>query len=369
MLIRRAAVIATALLASLLASACTTSGAPAEIAIDAKAVLEISPVDYNGSGVVTATFGSPSAGRQVTLQRLGGSGWFEVARGVEDRSGRVEFLVNGATGAFRAVAGETSGDQQAVATITTSVEDTWRKQMDASFNGDSLNSNYWDYRLSRTYEASGRHCSAFYPSNVVVADQRVSLSVTEETNEYYIAKAKAAGCKQDHQYRNGMISTKGSFTTGTGLVAAKVRFPEGQGAQAGIWLQSHEGSKIDFAASRGYGDGVINMIHVGGKRYPANDAEVYVDTDATKDQKWWGTDHVYSVEWDTQRAVFRIDGVITQTLNKSFPDEDYFLVIAVLTPDDAQVRFTTPLEGAAGVEPTRLPQTMSVDWLKVWTRI
>ena len=39
----------------------------------------------------------------------------------------------------------------------------------------------------------------------------------------------------------------------------------------------------------------------------------------------------------------------------------------MLSSDWEQKRFKNPVDNAEGVTPTTLPQTMSVDWIKVWT--
>jgi beta-glucanase (GH16 family) len=365
--VRRAAA-AAVLVACLLASACSSGTPTAEVPLDPTATLDVNPVAYEGVGVVTATFASATAGRMVSLQRMADRGWTEVATGKEDQNGRVEFQLKDTKGSFRAVAAEAGANQPAVTTLTASADDLWRQELDAGFGGDQLNTKYWHSRMEGSYEARGRHCSASYATNVDVEGDRVALSVTEETMESRIARAKGAGCGSGLYFRSAMISTETTFTMPTGLVAAKVRLATGQGPQGGVWLQSVDGAKIDLIASHGYGDGIASLLTVDGKQYPTAQ-EAYVNVQAVKNEDWWAKDHVYSVEWDTRHVVFRIDGVVTQTVEKRIKDTEYFIVLGLLTTDAAQKRFSEPLDGATGVTRAELPQTMSVDWVRAWTRV
>jgi beta-glucanase (GH16 family) len=375
-------VIAWALAGCLLSTAACTSSTPpapqppvsptgAPVDVDESAKLVVSPVDFGGVRVVTATFSTADAGRPAVLQKQTPSGWQDAATGEEDDSGAVTFQLNrGSDGdVYRAVATEVTGDepQPAVATPDGSAKQQWRNVLSSDFSGSDLDSKYWSPRGTGSYHAGGRQCSAPYPANVVVGDDQVQLTVTKETSAANVAAAKAAGCKQDGVYRNAMIGTEQKFSITQGVVAARIRFAEGQGMHGSVWLQSYEKAEIDLIESYGYGRGTTSVIHIDGERYPSANSETYVNTTAVKQRDWWSQFHVFSVEWDDSQVVFRVDGTETKRITRDIPLADYFVVISMLSSDWEQKRFTNPVRNADDVTPTKLPQTMAVDWVKAWT--
>ncbi len=343
-----------------------------EYVVDPDAKLLISPVDYGDFSLVNARFSLPLDDRPVSLQRKTESGWEEVATSEQNKAGSADFQVKvEPNSTYRAVALQAAGsgglERPPAATPEASADQQWITALDTDFDGDALDPDTWDYRASGAYDAGGRHCSAPYPENVGLGDGTVTLSVTKETDPERIAAAKAAGCEEPGNYANAMISTQNKFTVKTGIAAARVKFAQGQGMHGSVWLQSHGGSEIDFIESFGYGRGLTSVIHVDGQRYPADSKDTYVHTEPVKDRAWWDEYHVYSVEWDYEELVFRVDGIETQRIKQATPDVDYFVVVSMLSSDWEQKRFKKPVQNAEGVTPAKLPQTMAVDWVKVWT--
>lgn len=354
-------------------SACTTASPKPftftdGIPVDSMAIIDVSPVDYGDQRAVTAVFGRIQAGRRVVLQRSTSSGWQEVATGTQDAYGEVEFLTTGKKDTFRAVAPAATLNGAALGAIATpegTAGRQWTTAMSTDFSGEALNKRQWKPRGTGSYAASGRHCAAQYPSNIKVVDGKVELSVTQETNQENIAKAKGAGCEADLVLRNAMISTSGLLTFRTGLAAARVRFPETQGLRGGFWLQSAGTTEIELVNSFGYGRGLTSVLVDSRKRYPASEDEATVLTDEVKDRAWWSEYHVYSVEWTNTEVIFRIDGQLTRRIDRTIADLDYYPVIGLLSPDSDQPLLRAPTD-AADARPVALPQSMSVDWVKVW---
>jgi len=357
-------------------SACSASTSPSatagDVARDDAATITVNPVDFGGQGLILVTFSSAQAGRPVTLQRKFDAGWEDVTTGKEDPTGATTFRTKGGTGAgiYRAVAGEFTRDgqaQPAVSTPEASSDKQWKSALDTEFRGNALEPDTWDFRASGRYDSGGRQCSAPDPSNVAVSDNAVHLTVSLETSRANIAKAQAAGCKKKTVLRNAMISTQGLFTAKSGILAARVKFAQGQGMHGSVWLQSDNGSEIDMIESYGYGRGLTSVIHVDGQRYPAAEEDIYVNTEAVQDRAWWDRYHVYTAEWNIDEVVFRIDGVETSRITQRKADTGYFVVASMLSSDWEQTRLTRPVKGAPGVIPTKPPQSMSVAWVRVWT--
>lgn len=312
-------------------SACTADGPPSpspsasftaeEILVDDGAKLQVSPVDYEGAGLLSATFSKAAKGRAVALQRKTDSGWEDVDSGKQDAKGKVEFrkTVPG-THTYRAVAKATAGEP-ATATPEASAAQQWTEAFSSDFNGDVLEPGVWGHRSLDVFDAFGRHCAAPHAETVGFADGAVQLSVSEEKDAAQIAKAKAAGCEERRVFKNAMISTEGLFKVRTGVLAARVKFAEGQGMHGAVWLQSYDKSEIDMIESYGYGVGLTSVIHVDGQRYPAEGKDTYVITDTVTDRDWWSDYHTYSVEWDNESVIFRVDGKVSKRIAQATPDK------------------------------------------------
>lgn len=360
-----ALVVATTVMLGL--TACTSGPAPPDgpsVAVDGGAKLAISPVDYDGKMVVTAQFSEPAAGSQVKLQRREGTGWADVGTAKQDADGAAELTAPTAEGEYRAVAGEGA---DAVATLTSSAAQQWQQALSSDFTEADLPAP-WKYSISGSYAAGGRQCSAPYPSNVKLGNGKAVLSMTKETEPDYIAAAKAAGCKKGEYYRNGMLTTEGQFSIRQGSLAARVKLGKEQGMHGSVFLLSSKMQEIDMIESYGYGWGLTSVIHVDGKRKPVKNSDTYVLNKQVKDRAWWDQYHVFSAEWDRDDVVFRVDGVETRRLHDASLDEEYFVFVSLLSSDWELKRLNDPLTNAEGVRPTKLPGSMSVDWVKAWTR-
>lgn len=339
------------------------------VKIDKKSSLQLSPVDYDGIQALGARFSQPVPGQPVLLQRKLGSTWETLSTGEQDQNGRVDFqTATNERASYRAVTLPAGASQDPSLTIATPQADAgtgWKQTLSSGFDEQEL-TNPWAHRLSGVYEAGGRQCAAPYPSNVTLRDGKIQLSVTKETVPSRISKARAAGCQEKNVYRNAMVATEGRFTVEQGVIAARVKFPSGQGMHGSVWLQSASRTEIDMIESYGYGAEMTSVAHIGGQQYPQAAKQAYVHTDTIRAKEWWKDYHVFSAEWNRKEIIYRIDGIETQRIAKAKPKANYFLVISLLTSDWEQKRFTNPKQLADNVMPTKLPQKMLVDWVYAW---
>lgn len=176
-------------------------------------------------------------------------------------------------------------------------------------------------------------------------------------------------------FLNGHVSTERSSTFRYGRASARIRFQRARGQHGAFWIQSPvepregagpsvNGAEIDVAEFFGEGyphGGLSHFVH-------------YLDDDGawTKSggllsrsalrlpagRTWWNGFHVFSVEWSPSGYVFSIDGRRTWCSSQGISGVKQFLVLSLLNSDWELAR----------VRPSQLPQTMSVDWVKVWQR-
>lgn len=260
----------------------------------------------------------------------------------------------------------------------------WKLVLDTDFDGSKLPKK-WEYRLTDVYDAGGRWCSAPVKKNVEFNDgvarlamskagKKVTARVTAAAKQKQgKAGEKRVGCPEG-VYDNAMISTQDRFSIDTGMVAARVKFPVGQGAHAGVWLQSYQNQELDIIETYGLGRGVTNVVHIKGKKKPAAGSDAYVAAETVADPAWWDAWHVVSLEWTRSKIVFRLDGEVTRELKQKSSAADYFIVLSLLSSDWETYRLTEPgvREGSgvdpALLQPAALPFGMEVDWVRAWER-
>jgi beta-glucanase (GH16 family) len=189
---------------------------------------------------------------------------------------------------------------------------------------------------------------------------RAKLKAAEKQLVKAQKMSKTKGCPQG-VFTNAMIASTGTTPITSGIVAARIKFPKGKGMHGSAWLQSSDGQEIDFIESYGLGKGITNVVHRRSGstlvRSPASAAKSYVLTSKVRKSSWWAQYHVFSVEFDNTKLIFRVDGTVTRTM-KGMPDRDYFLVLSLLSSD-----WELPLLKKGSV-----PSTMRVDWVRTWEK-
>ncbi|MBK7820156.1 MAG: glycoside hydrolase family 16 protein [Tessaracoccus sp.] len=186
------------------------------------------------------------------------------------------------------------------------------------------------------------------------------------------------GCPEG-VFANGMVDTSTSFRIPEGIVAARVKFPVGQGMHGSVWIQTTrnngtqtpKGAEIDMIEAFGYGKGVSNIVHAdveeNGKLTQLGG---YVLEDAAADRQWWDEYHVFSVEWTRKEFIFRLDGVETSRIKATaVKGDEYILIMSLLTSDWELPLLTEPKQSLPGVVETDLGEaSMSVDWIEAWEK-
>lgn len=353
-------------------SASPTPTAPlGEVAKDPQASIIVNPVPFDGTSVVEAQFGDVIEGRAVSLQAKTDGVWAEVAGGLLDDKGRVEFQTQSQDATYRAVALAYDSDGLVLdpsATPEASAKSQWKLVHSDEFSGSALKAP-WAVRFPGLYYPS-RWCSAVSRSQVKVAGGKLSLGVAKVSGAR-AAKVSASAAKSmkvplaqacpHGVYDNGMVSTEGRYSFTYGTVAVRMKFPYQRGMHPSAWLQTSDGSdiEIDFIESFGYQSkwGIQNMLHPKSSTGKRLDVGHYPDNvPGLKDRDWWDQFHIVSVEWTATGYVFRLDGVETFRTSKALSKRPHFLVLSLLSSDYETDR----------LKPDQLPASADFDWVRVW---
>jgi beta-glucanase (GH16 family) len=231
----------------------------------------------------------------------------------------------------------------------------WKLVWRDEFEGKALDFTKWDYRYLGPRDGSlmSKEC-------ISVEDGMVRVWVKE---------------REDGMLLNGMISTHKKFEPLYGIMAGRIRFPRQQGQHGSIWMQPAKGEQVADNPARSGAE--IDIIEWFGERWDAGTA-VNLYWPGTKNGNYdvkanhagWDKDfkilpkgelpsddfHVYSVEWSPQGYIFRMDGHETYRTDQGVSQVPQYLILSLFTADWEAPR----------LDRKKLPNSMDVDWVRVW---
>ncbi len=328
---------------------------------------------------LTATVRPAKVGRPVALQVKKGSKWKTVKKTKLNKKGRAEFGApiskGGEALTYRATAtpfkGSKAGTSKSVSTSRW-LTPTWTDE----FSGSSLDP-VWNHRGVNYEPSSLRACSKGDPRAVSVGGGTARLSVIKDPSRSSKCVAKKDGRSTGKfAYRlNGHIGTQGAFSFKYGFAAARIKFQKSRGQHGAFWMQPAvevkgatdprlTGAEIDVIEY--FGDkhpegGLTSFIYSKNKKGQdvktgswIKDSRSYL---ANKRDGWSKSYHVFSVEWTPKVYIFRIDGKETYRTKVGVSGQPQFPILSMLASDYEIYKIGSD---------RKLPQSMNVDWIRVW---
>jgi hypothetical protein len=334
------------------------------------------PIAHQGPKAASADDARPVAsvrvtpaheGRAVTLESRSGGGWTEAGTAELGADGTADFVVEGGDASYRVVTEAAEGLPEATQEVATPA---WEVDFGDEFAGSELGDGWFHRGLE--YNPDGlRACSKGSPDAADVAGGALNLRVIRdpERTETCVAKKGDGEVLGRYAYRlNGHVGSGSQVFQG--VTAARIKFQQGRGQHGSFWFQSPTnmmaaptvaGAEIDiveyFGDSRD--DRLASFIH-----YPTGNGYVkegdWIENArgflARKDDEWWKSYHVFSLEWTDEEYVIRIDGQEAWRTDEGISGLPEVIVLSLLSSD---------YELPKGEEDD-LPQTMSVDWVRHW---
>jgi hypothetical protein len=324
---------------------------------------------------MTATFKPRKVKRPVTLQRKSGSRWVNKSKGRQNRKGVAEFTGAYAKGraTYRVVAPRYRGLKPVKsAGVVTS------KPGAADFTDDfaaGLDPATWATRGDDYQPTSKRTCSRPSADATRVSGGVAKLRVLVDPDPPGALPRRCSYDGELYKWRlNGHIGTQNTYSFKYGYAAARIKFQARQGQHGSFWMNpatqvttlgsaSSTGAEIDvieWFGERARRGGLYSFLH----HWPDDEATPVkvggaIPNPARYGKDWAGRYHVFSVEWTPSRYVFRIDGQETFRTSKAVSGQEQYLILSLLSSD-------YELENLGNEN--KLPQTMSVDWVRTWER-
>ncbi len=194
------------------------------------------------------------------------------------------------------------------------------------------------------------------PENVSL-DGSGNLAITARRESY-----------QGSAYTSGRIKTQGLFEQAFGRFEARVQLPTGQGIWPAFWMLGNdidsvgwpECGEIDIMEYRGQEPSVV----IGTIHGPGYSASAGVTGRYTLEGSRFDVDfHVFAIEWREDGIDWFVDGNLYHTVGRGDPDgrwvfdHPFFILLNVAVGGG----FVGPPN-----ESTIFPQTMLVDWVRVY---
>jgi len=234
----------------------------------------------------------------------------------------------------------------------------WRLLWSDEFDGAALDLKKWSCELGHGENGWGNEELQAYtakPDNIRVKDGRLIIRAARDAGGFTSARIKSQG-KFDFRY---------------GRAAARMKLPHGQGPWPAFWLLGADISakgwpdcgEIDIMESgmAGASGAVSGAIHFTGE----DGRHAYV---SRKTRPATDGFHVYAVEWDERRVAWLLDGreYFSQPLSgpamKAF-HERFFILLNLAVGGPA-----TPYTGNRPPDQTVFPQSLQVDWVRVYQK-
>ena len=241
----------------------------------------------------------------------------------------------------------------------------WQLFFHDEFVGNSLNTTNWE-PLDRQ-DSFNNEKQYYTPAQVTAANGNLQITATNQP-------------LANKLYRSGLITSKSLF--GQGRFEARIDLPTTQGMWPAFWLNANQvqwplGGEIDIMENRGSQPTLVSSaFHWQKNPGPCCDNHQYVFHEYTATSggnpvNFTTGFHTYTVEWDKKAATnvneirYYVDGNLHFTVdqNSSMSDANFTTAKNII--------LNLAVGGDFGGDPngtTVFPQTMLVDYIRVWHR-
>lgn len=253
----------------------------------------------------------------------------------------------------------------ALAAAPLAAQTGWRLTWSDEFDGVALDTSKWVY--AEDGRGGGNNELQYYtsrPENVRLEQGRLVITARRETY---------TGPDGTRQYTSGRIRTQGKFSQAYGRFEARIRVPYGQGIWPAFWMLGDDIStarwprcgEIDIMENIGREPSIVHgTIHGPGYSGSNGISAAYSFPGGARAADDF---HVYAVEWEPEVIRWYVDGALYNTVTPaSLPrgtewvfNHPFHMLLNLAVggnwpgaPDDSTV----------------FPQTLQVDWVRVYER-
>ena len=258
-------------------------------------------------------------------------------------------------------------------------DSSWLLMWSDEFNGSVIDSRIWTHETGFGSRGDGW-------GNNEKQNYTTSSDNSYIENGKLIIKAIYTGGDHNQRgnYTSARLKTQDKFSFRYGLLVARMKSPEGQGLWPAIWMLGDSISdpnvgwprcgEIDLFEMFGHTETTFRQAsgtaHWSGDKTICNagstETHRYCGGEHTHSQKLSEDFNNYSLEWNETRLVWRFNGVVYYTLNigdaefDEFRAGNFFILANVAVGGN-------PFGAFPPISSTPFPQTMEIDWIRVYT--
>lgn len=269
----------------------------------------------------------------------------------------------------------------------------WALVWSDEFNGSSIDRAKWDFdRDCWGGGNSERQCYTDRPANAAVAEGLLTITARKErftgpSLPAHMRSASANAADVTKDYTSARMVTRGKASWTYGRIEVRAKLPAGQGTWPAIWMLPEDKSLGPWAASGeidileavnlgvpcaacpgGRENTILGTLHFGGN-WPKN----ALNSTETHAPGILDGFHTFGIVWAPGRIDWTYDGRVFATKRRgewwtsasNAPDAPFdraFHLIINLAVGGG----LSEERGVKGVDETIWPQTMQVDWVRVW---
>lgn len=326
----------------------------------------------SAKGVVNATIKPVKAGRKVVLEVQQGSSWKKAGTAKQDNKGRVHFRASVSKGGLPLTYRVTAMSFKGLKKTTSQTVETSKwltPTFTDEFSGSTLGP-VWSHRGQDYEPQSKRLCSKGSPDAAKVGGGVLRLSVIKDKTRSGKCTATSRKSKKKISYRlNGHVGTSEGFNFRYGVASARIKMQKSRGQHASFWMQpvgenqpgsdGHEIDVIEYFGDKHPQGGLTSFIHwYKGKRLIKTGSWIKDSKSFLKNKRdgWSKNYHVFSVQWTPKSITMYIDGKESWRTSARVSKAQQYLILSMLASDYE----------ALEMKDSKLPQSMDVDWVKVW---
>ena len=239
----------------------------------------------------------------------------------------------------------------------------WTQSWSEEFNDASLNTSIWNYDLGNNSGWGNGELEYYQSQNVQLTNGNLEITAKRENQGGF-------------SFTSGRINTQNKYSFKYGKIVAKMKLPKGYGIWPAFWML---GSTIGTQPWPSCGEIDIMEMQGGGS---TGDETIYTTchwANSTNSPTYYGLGysntsslsdayHYYEVEWNATTITGRFDGVQYYQLNTTTAEtselrvNSYNIILNLAVGGNF---FSPAISNQASVTAT-FPQTMYVDWIKIY---
>ncbi|MGN0336802.1 MAG: carbohydrate binding domain-containing protein [Lachnospiraceae bacterium] len=202
-----------------------------------------------------------------------------------------------------------------------------------NFDGDALNTKYWNYEAHEPGWVNAEWQS--YPSQ---KENEKTGNIYVKDGKLTIQAKKTKNADGTYSYTSGRVNTQNKVDTKYGRFEARIKMPRGKGFLPAFWMMPTDENlygqwpkcgEIDITEVHGsQPDTAYSTLHFGEPHTQRQNTYTLKKSDFSKDF------HVYACEWEPGEIRFYIDNKLFYTVNDWFTKKEGFDEVTYPAPFD-----------------------------------